>query len=342
MKNRIWVSAIVLIAIALFSVGNLVAQVSSDSNSKYIKVESYNGSTTPKAFQFSVALSGENLNYANWSLAVSVNGLIRNSESKFLDPSKVKIRINEVLGHGITLGGIGASQEYIPLSNEDRLVIIGSSFPLKTGDHNDNNKRHTFEFDILVEGGNYLEQLKSWQAYDMSLTFAVLRANGKTVLTQSSSNIGMQIYPEGIPPSGPEFGFEVNANASLNFTKPEDYTKQVENAPNSSWLKVTSKNTPYIVRVKTNSSDFSGDKGIIPVNAVSMKVDGPTNSALGAIIPSVSLSPNEQVVFNGKATGTNPHLLDVRYFITKSEAEKLATKQPGQYTTTLTYTLSPP
>ena len=164
---------------------------------------------------------------------------------------------------------------------------------------------------------------------------------GNLITDVATSSVNMRIFPTGTPPSGPEFGFEVNANATLNFTTPEDYTKQVENSPNSSWLKVTSKNTRYIVKVKTNSTDFTGDKGTIPVNVVSMKVDGPPNSASSAV-PTVSLSNNEQVVFKGEATGTNPHLLDVRYFITKSEAEKLATKTPGQYTTTLTYTLSPP
>ena len=58
-------------------------------------------------------------------------------------------------------------------------------------------------------------------------------------------------------------------------------------------------------------------------------MDGPLNSASSAV-PTVSLSNNEQVVFKGEATGTNPHLLDVRYFITKSEAEKLATKTPDR------------
>lgn len=96
------------------------------------------------------------------------------------------------------------------------------------------------------------------------------------------------------------------------------------------------------MRVKTNSTNFTGDKGTIPVNVVSMKVDGPPNSASGATIPDISLSNNEQVVFNGKATGSNPHVLDVRYFIAESKARELATKTPGEYSTTLTYTLSPP
>ena len=229
MKNRILVFILAFVWIALFTTEKLSAQVDSESNSSWIGLDSYNGSTTLNAFRFSINLREPKINYRNWSLVVRANPPITNSEGKTIDPSKISIRINKVSAFSTsapTLAELGADQTPIPLSFNDKYIINRSKFPLRT-ESNEHYKKYTFDFDILIEGGSYLENLKTYEQYLLSLTFSVLGSNDR-VVTESSPSVFMQIYPDDTPPSGPEFGFEVFADASLNFNVPEDYTRKVE------------------------------------------------------------------------------------------------------------------
>ena len=341
MKNRILVFIVAFVSIILFSTEKLSAQVTSESNSSWIGLSSYNGSITVNAFRFSINIKGENINYPNWSLVVRANSPITNSEGKIFDPSKISIRINEVTG-GPSLTELGANQTPIPLSFNDKYIINRSSFPLKNG-KGEYYKKYTFDFDIIIAGGSYLENLKTYKQYLLSLTFSVLGANDK-VVTESSPSVKMQIYPDDTPPSGPEFGFEVNANATLNFNTPEQYTRQVENNPINSWVNVTSKNSGYVIKVKANNPNFElirNDSGVsgdatIPVNVVNVEMQSAgSGTSQGAKTLS---STTAQTLFIG-TKNNNPQKLPVRYFITKTEAEKLATKKSGEYRTILTYTL---
>ena len=334
MKNNFLAFVFTLGSFILLNVHNLTGQVvDSESNSNWIGLSSYNGSTTVNAFRFSINIRGENINYPNWSLVVRANSPITNSEGKIFDPSKISIRINQVTG-GPTLTELGANQTPIPLSFNDKYIINRSSFPLKNG-KGEYYKKYTFDFDIIIAGGSYLENLKTYQQYLMSLTFSVLGANDK-VVTESSPSVSMQIYPDDAPPSGPEFGFEVFADASLNFNVPEDYTRKVESSEES-WLKVTSKDKGYTVNVQTSDSYFEGESDI-PVGVVSMQVEDKIGSRTG---PEIALKNSGQTVFNGNATGSEPRKLDVRYFISPDNAKGLAIYKPGNYVTRLTYTLLP-
>lgn len=334
MKNNFLAFVFTLGSFILLNVHNLTGQVvDSESNSNWIGLSSYNGSTTVNAFRFSINIRGENINYPNWSLVVRANSPITNSEGKIFDPSKISIRINQVTG-GPTLTELGANQTPIPLSFNDKYIINRSSFPLKNGS-NEYYKKYTFDFDIIIAGGSYLENLKTYQQYLLSLTFSVLGANDK-VVTESSPSVSMQIYPNDAPPSGPEFGFEVFADASLNFNVPEDYTRKVESSEES-WLKVTSKDKGYTVNVQTSDSYFEGESDI-PVGVVSMQVEDKIGSRTG---PEIALKNSGQTVFNGNATGSEPRKLDVRYFISPDNAKGLAIYKPGNYVTRLTYTLLP-
>ena len=106
MRNKILVVVIAIITIALFNSRSLYAQVDSESNSNWIKLSSYAGSTTFNAFRFSINIRGNNINYPNWSLVVRANPPISNSEGKTFDPSKISIRINQISG-GPTLADVG-------------------------------------------------------------------------------------------------------------------------------------------------------------------------------------------------------------------------------------------
>ena len=127
---------------------------------------------------------------------------------------------------------------------------------------------------------------------------------------------------------------------------PEQYTREVGNDPNNSWINVISKNSGYVINVKTNNPNFElirNDSGVsgdatIPVNVVNVEMQSAgSGTSQGAKTLS---STNAQTLFIG-TQNNNPQKLPVRYFITKTEAEKLATKTSGEYRAILTYTLEP-
>lgn len=351
MKSKISFIIVATIILGLSCVEQLSAQVSSHAYSEWIRLDSYKGSVTKEAFKYQVDIQYEEddesneLEYKDWSMQVRVNRTISNSEGKTIEPSKISIQLRKletIPGGDPELEDFEAKRSPVKLSLSDEYIIKKSDEEIESDDE---YQQWLFFFDILIEGGDYLEELKSWKEYNLDLTFTIRDKRGG-VITEASNMIGMQIYPEDIPPSGPQFGFEVNANASLDFTSPEHYTSQVENDPNNSWINVTSKKSGYVIKVKTNSPNFDlirNDSGVsgdatIPVEVVNVEVESAgSGTSRGAKTLS---STKAKTLFKGEKN-KKTQKLPVRYFITKTESEKLATKTSGQYKTILTYTLEP-
>lgn len=350
MRNNFSFFILAIITIGLCSIEQLSAQVSSHAYSEWIRLDSYKGSLTKNAFKYMVHIQAENRNetneleYEDWSMQVRVNGLITNSEGKTIDPSRISIQLRKfksIPRGDPELEDFEAITTPIKLGYTDQYIINKSDEEIESEDY---YQQWLFFFDIFIEGGDYLEEIKSWKQYPLNLTFTIRDKRGR-VLTEARDMIRMQIYPEDIPPSGPSFGFEVNANASLNFTTPEDYTKQVENNADNSWLKVNSKKD-YVITVQTNAESFQVNRlnnnyegnSNIRVGVVSMEVEDREKSKKG---PITLLSISEKTVFNGRGKNKGSDILNVRYFIAAEEARGLATKSPGEYATTLTYTLTP-
>ena len=348
MRNRILVFVVAFVAIGLFSIDKLAAQVTSQAYKEWIRLDSYKGSITKEAFKYIVHIQAENkkeLEYKDWSMQVRVNNSIVNSEGKTIDPSRISIQLSrfESMPKGDPeLEDFEAIRTPVKLGFTDQYIIKKSDEDLESEDY---YQQWLFFFDILIEGGAYLEEIMSWQSYLLGLTFTIKDKRGN-IITEANDEIKMQIYPEDISPSGPEFGFEVNANATLDFNTPEHYTRQVENDPNNSWINVTSKKSGYVIKVKTNNSNFElirNDSGVsgdatIPVDVVNVEMQ---SAGSGTSQGSKTLSSTTaKTLFEGKKN-KNTQKLPVRYFITKTEAEKLTTKTSGEYRAILTYTLEP-
>ena len=355
MKSRILVLLFAVVSIGSLNTQKVSAQISSGIQAEWIELTSYNGYESINYYNSWIEIDGNNINYPKWSLAVRLGESMTNAEGKTIDPSKVKVRFNKFESHGVrkTIAGMNADRSAISLSLDDRFIIRHSNEPLYHG-NDDYYSRYLFYFDIIIEGGSYLEDLLSNPPvyhndfkYPFHLIFSVLDENDN-VLTQSSAIKEIKINPQDTPPSGPDFGFEVHADATLNFTAPEHYTKRVENELSNSWVNVTSKNSGYVISVKASNLNFdlienySGVEGdsAIPVNMVNVKIDE-GSSGYGNTTGVKSLtSTAAQTLFKGNKN-KDPQKLPVRYFINKGNAEKLATKSPGVYTTTLMYTLTP-
>lgn len=348
MKNKTWVFVVAFIAIWIINKGQLSAQgISADAhNTGWIYVDSYSGKIVENIFYLRINID-DKVKYPNWSLKVRASSVIKNSENKIIDPSKISIRLNRI-EQGPTIGEIGASTNPIPLSLSDKFIFEKSNITLERNLKYSSNNQWVFVFDIIVvgdEGLNYMDALKGTNDYKLNLTFSIIAAN-KSVLAESSAGVDLRIYPQDTPPSGPNFGFEVNANATLDFNTPEQYTREVGNDPNNSWVNVTSKNSSYVITVKANNPNFElirNDSGVngdatIPVNVVNVEMlSAGSGTSQG---PKKLSSTTAQTLFNG-VKNNNTQKLPVRYFISKNEAEKLATKTSGEYRTILTYTLEP-
>lgn len=332
MKNRIWVFVVAFVAIALFSIEKIAAQ-KIQSWGSYIHVRNYSGDVEKKAFTLQLEPKGNEYLNSELSISVEVNSPIANSQGVF-NAEKLKISLNSITG-GLILSGASTRVEHQLNDGAIPVEIIKSNADLRR------DQTYQFSFDIIIEGGAYLDDMVRDNAYNVGLKFYVtIRTKEGSVFKEVYSNntynsIGMQIHnPLGGTPPKPTFGFVVNADASLKFATPEDYTKQVESTENS-WLKVTSKDKGYQIWVNSGDANFNGDSSAPPVNVVSMKVGDGTPITL-----SKTNAPG-QVVYTGNATNQTAKELNVRYYITSEKSKELVKYGGNDYTTQLTYTLIP-
>lgn len=341
MKNKIyWILPFVL-TILLWNNKALFAQITliDGGGEGYTSVRSYSGVVKENHYILQLDVNGEDVNISNWSISVRVIEPIRNSEGKVLDPSKVSLRLNSISGKRDvpTIQQVGAIIGKIPLSLSDVPIIPNSQYAIRTGSQHLNNNQLRFSFDIIVEGGSYLEQLKSWQNYvmDMEFTFRSSAVNP----SKTNRVIQFQIHPDDTPPITPTYGIQINSNARnglLEFKTLSDYVNGVSQTyPNG--LLVTA-NTPYVVQVKTNSPSFIDGNNEFPVEYVKLSIKDSNNGAVGG---NINLSNNLTDVFRAINTNTQPRLFDITYSMRPSEAQMLGIKSGNNYQTTLTYTLIP-
>lgn len=340
MKNKILVGYLTFISLVLFSTQKLSAQkITSESNSNYILVSSYKGVTAINSYRFSITLTVPSINYPQWSLAVRLAQPISNSVGRVLDPSKVRIRFNgfTVQGVPMTVPGMGAIRTPLPLNFGDNFIIRNSNQPLFHGLDNYYSK-YTFDFDIIIEGGSYLELLRDKEnedfKYAFKLTFSVFDEKDN-LITQSSPQGEIKIVPEGDPP--PTYSILVNSaarNGLLELKTMRDYAEGVSQTYTDGLSVIST--TDYAIQVRSLNTNFEAGSNTLPVSAVSLELKDRKNNGGGTI----ALSEAVQTVFNTTPTGKNARLFDIRYF-TKPNDERLINAKPASYQTTLMYTLVP-
>lgn len=341
MKNKIyWILPFVL-TILFWNSKALFAQITliDGGGEGYASVRSYSGVVKENNYILQLDVNGEDVNISNWSISARVKEPIRNSEGKVLDPSKMSLRLNNISGKQDvpTIQQVGAIIGKIPLSLADVPIIPNSQYGIRNGSQHLNNNQLRFSFDIIIEGGGYLEELKSWQNYVMDIEFTFR----SPAVSQSKTNriIQFQIHPDDTPPITPTYGIQINSNARnglLEFKTLNDYVNGVSQTyPNG--LLVTA-NTPYVVQVKTNSLSFIDGNNEFPVEYVMLSIKDSNNGAVGG---NISLSNNLTDVFRAINTNTQPRLFDITYSMKPGEAQMLGIKSGSNYQTTLTYTLIP-
>lgn len=332
--NRYIVYFLPLLLLSLLS-GQSYGQITTSAWAQFINVDSYAGKVSLKEFSLQIAITTNNVNISDWGLQVKLNGDIRNSEGKVFDPSKIKIRINEITSPGPTKAQIGAIEEPV-LSQQPRVIIPKSLAPLRTTAQ-EYHKQFVINFDIIIEGGSYLQALKSNRHYPLNLSFLIIKDN--VAISTATTTDQIQVNPSGTPPVDPVYSIQVNSdaiNGKLEFKSISDYVNGVsQNYDNG--LSVVS-NTPYALQVKAQSAAFESLDGSIPLNTVSLNLKAVNN---GSIVGTVQLSnANQTIINNVTNTGTQARAFDIRYFTSPNDV-RLQNAKPDTYKTTLIYTMIP-
>ena len=335
MKNRILI-VLAFVSILLLTIQKVNAQVTSSGQNSYVSLSSYQGVTLNRAYGFMLHIRGYETKYEGWSLAVRANPDIINDEGKVMDPAKISLRMNTIEGERFpTMAQIGANKTPIPLDYSNRFFIQNSPYAIQQINGKD-YAQWSFFFDLIIAGGAYLEKLQSYKEYILNTTFLVLDKNNQ-VVTQITIPIRMMIYPQGVPPSEPTYGIQVNSSARnglLELKTMRDYIEGVSQTYKDG-LSVTS-TTNYSIEVRSLKNNFEAGNNTLPVNAVSLELKDSRNNGGGTIV----LSESTQTVFNTTATGKQARLFDIRYFTTPND-ERLINATPASYQTTLMYTLVP-
>jgi len=306
------------------------------SNQNYMQVSSSQTQTFSNAYQVQISLEGNNKTYPNWSLATVLNQQITNSEGKTLPYNKIKLKLSAI--NGATFQQIGSGTTPVPLNSPgiQALLISSSNYPLSN--HQDEfYKNIVITIDVILEGGSYLDALKTWQAYSINLAFVLLDNNG-TELGRSSAVNGMQIRPDGNYTTPASYGIQIQNNARsglLELKTMADYTNGAS-VSYTDGLTVTAA-TPYAIQVRTSSANFTAGNNSLPVSVVNLQLSA--GSSAGA---TVALSETSQTIGTGGSSTTNAqaYRYNLRYF-TKANDNRLMNAVPNNYSGILIYEIIP-
>jgi hypothetical protein len=190
-NNKLFWVAFPIIFILINNTTN-AQSIITNAQSSYIRLNSYDGIIANNVFGLKIYVRENNVSIPNWTLAARVNGQVKNEEGKVFDLSKMSIQINNISGEGLTLRKIGTNKKLVPLSENEFPIFKNSKAPIIS---TDNLKEFYISFNIIIEGGNYLEALKSWDQYQMDMAF-FLRDEHNELISQSESSILMRITPQ--------------------------------------------------------------------------------------------------------------------------------------------------
>lgn len=190
-KNKLFWVAFPIIFI-LINNTTYAQSIITNAQSSYIRLNSYDGVIANNVFGLKIYVRQNNVSIQNWTLAARVNGEVKNGEGKVFDLSKMSIQINNISGEGLTLRKIGMNKEPVLVSEKEFPIFENSKAPIFS---TDNLKEFYISFNIIIEAGNYLEALKSWDQYQMNMIF-LLRDEHLELLSESESSILMRITPQ--------------------------------------------------------------------------------------------------------------------------------------------------
>ncbi len=309
-------------------------------NNGWVQVNGSNGVTTANVVAVEMHMSGA-LNYKNWSLVARVVSPIVNSEKKEFPVEKLKLKFNNYTTSQYysenypTLNQLGVIQNNIAMSFSPNYFIRNS--PLTIATTTGKYGAIVLNYDIVIDAGTYLNALKSWNNYSIQFEFSLLNEFG-TLIGKSLFPIEMQISPNGNYESAPAFSIAVDGsavNAELVFNTIQDYRNGVKKEYQNGLI--VSSDTAYDIQVSSlNQYLQSSDAQNLELNSINVQIKDIETNNLSKVIKLSNY--NQSLMTNSSKTASKKY--NIIYSTTPSD-NKILNSKPGNYSTSLLYTITP-
>lgn len=309
-------------------------------NNGWVQVNGSNGVTTANVVAVEMHMSGA-LNYKNWSLVARVVSPIVNSEKKEFPVEKLKLKFNNYTTSQYysenypTINQLGVIQNNIAMSFSPNYFIRNS--PLTIATSAGKYGAIILNYDIVIDAGTYLNALKSWNNYPIQFEFSLLNEFG-TLIGKSLFPIEMQISPNGNYESAPAFSIAVDGsavNAELVFNTIQDYRNGVKKEYQNGLI--VSSDTAYDIQVSSlNQYLQSSDAQNLELNSINVQIKDIETNNLSKVIKLSNY--NQSLMTNSSKTASKKY--NIIYSTTPSD-NKILNSKPGNYSTSLLYTITP-
>lgn len=312
------------------------------SNS-YLSINSYDGAVSSNAFTFSFSGNG-NINFPYWKLSVKLKQPIISGANTF-PANKIRFQPSNVQGasgsYFPTMAEIGMPS-YVNLQEPQQEIFLVPQSNAALKNTSETNGYYSFKllYNLIVEGGAYLNKYSSYTQFNIPLQFTAYDQYNNVFGTLETL-FTIQINPlSGTPPVTPQFSIKLAANAVngvLELKTKSDYTDGAHiTYPNG--LTVYA-NTDYQVKVTSLQSTFMSTNGnTIPLSSITLSLT-PDSGNSASIFP-ISLSAIPQNIASGGSTQNLPASFSINYG-SKPNDVNLFNAQMEQYTTTLQYEITP-
>lgn len=309
-------------------------------NNGWVQVNGSNGVTTANVVAIEMHMSGA-LNYKNWSLVARVVSPIVNSEKKEFPVEKLKLKFNNYTTSQYysenypTINQLGVIQNNIAMSFSPNYFIRNS--PLTIATSAGKYGAIVLNYDIVIDAGTYLNALKSWNNYPIQFEFSLLNEFG-TLIGKSLFPIVMQISPNGNYESAPTFSIAVDGsavNGELVFNTIQDYRNGVKKEYQNGLI--VSSDTAYDIQVSSlNQYLQSSDAQNLELNSINVQIKDIETNNLSKVIKLSNY--NQSLMTNSSKTASKKY--NIIYYTTPSD-NKILNSKPGNYSTSLLYTITP-
>ena len=309
-------------------------------NNGWIQVNGSTGVVVKNVVVLQLQMNGP-LNYSNWSIAGRVVSPIVNSQKKEFPVNKLKLQFNNYTTEQYyaenypTVNQIGLIQNEIVM-NYSPVYFVRNS-PLTIQPPVGRYGSIKLNYDIVIDGGKYLNSLKSWNNYPIQLEFSLLNEYGKVIST-SFFSIDMQISPNGNFEPTPTLSIAVDGSATngeLVFNTMQDYKNGVRKEYQNGLI--VSSDTPYDIQITSLSQNLqSSTSGNLDIGSVKVQLKDTETNKLSSEIKLANY--NQSLITS--STKTDSKKYSIIYSTTPSDS-KILNSKPGNYAATLLYTITP-
>ncbi|MEJ5964304.1 hypothetical protein [Pedobacter immunditicola] len=292
----------------------------------------YNFDTYAKLLSGGTATNALNVQYnpngancTGWTLKIRANGNFTNGSSA-ISPEHVAIRFNNVSQGKPTAAAIGVTNNLVPLSASDVILINPSNAAF--------NNYTSHAFDMVIQGGNYL-LLGNSGTYSCPVTLSLYNQAGQLV---SSSNTKLSFQITFANNSNYTISL-LNPDVSMLYQTPADYLTG-KTVTKIKGLKVVGTKA-YQVIVKTLHPHLISGSSTIPVEVVRLENTPPAGKSGITSFP-INLSSTDQLIIKNMMSDNTYRTIeyDLKYSISGSNTT-ISSAASGSYTTQVIFVVLP-